>query len=208
MMGQRIMVFLTLLTIAGCGVLPERSQVTPTYYDLGIPEARELRSCCRGMVVIGSVRAVPMLGDQTMWYRRGEQSLQPAAFALNRWVAKPAALIEQYLRVALGVAVSERFDGTPFRLDVKVEALEQRFSKDLSSSSALLIASATISDNRSRRLIENRVIRLNQPVQQQDAAGGAAVHRELAERLVDAVQEWMCDVSGREAAESTGTRDD
>lgn len=183
---------LGLVSLAACRFTQQRSERAVSYYDLGTPQPMEVSPCCRERLGMGPVRSAAMLSSQTMWYREGNTSVQPKAFAISRWSAEPAALLEQYIRVALGVAETERADALPYRLRLKLESMEQQFPAD-GRAIVRLIVSATLIRTRDRGIVANRVFSLRQEAPDASPRGGALALADLAEQLSRELEQWVCE---------------
>ena len=185
------LIMLLILLAAGCNLTPQRNDRPIQQYDLGSPPVAAGRPCCAGQLALAPMRATAMLSTQAMWYRRGAASVQPQSFAVSRWSAPPAALIEQYVRLALAMPDPDRREALPFRLALKVEAMEQQFG-DREPSSALLVVSATLTRTSDRRVLANQVFRLSQPAPEESPRGGALAFAQLAAELASQLQDWVC----------------
>jgi len=178
------------LTATGCR-LATRDLDPVRYYDFGVPEPSHVDPCCARRVALDSVAYAPMLSGQTMWYREGGGSVQPQAFAVSRWSASPAALLEQYIRVSLGIGQSDRRAPLPFQLSLKLETMEQLFADD-GHSEARLTVSAALTRAEDRALLDSRVFALTEKTSERSPAGGARAMAGLVREFGRELQRWTC----------------
>lgn len=162
------------------------------YFDFGVPESREDEACCAQRIALDSLAFAPMLAGQTMWYREGQGSVEPRAFAVSRWSAPPAALLEQHVRVALGIGQSDRRAPLPYQLSLKLETMEQLFTDD--GTEARLTVSAALTHTRDHALLGSRVFVLRRPADERSPLGGARAFAALVARLGQELQHWTCTV--------------
>lgn len=194
---------LLLVCAAGCQVTPRVADPV-RYYDFGIPRPAEERSACARRLALDKVAYAPMLARETMWYREGGASVEPRAFAISRLSAPPGALLEQHMRVALGVAESDRRAALPFRLSLKLETMEQIFVDDRTSEARLTVSAALTAEPEGR-LVDSRVFSFAEAADQRSPGGGARAMARLVRSLGDQLRVWSCSsIAGDNNAPDSG----
>ena len=189
--------------LAGCR-FDTRSVDPVRYYDFGIPAPKEIDACCARRLGLDSVAYAPMLAGQTMWYREGGGSVEPRAFAISRWSAAPAALLEQHVRVSLGIGESDRRAPLPYQLSLKLETMEQVFGSGIASEARLTV-SAALTRSSDSGLLDSQVFALTEAADQRSPSGGARALARLLAELNRELQRWTCEIIDEDIEQGAGT---
>lgn len=155
--------------------LPARMSTAPP-----VPAGRTLQ--------VAPLTAAPGYGSPAMGYLSSAHELR--YFARQRWVDRPARLIEQALLDGLsagGAAVVAAGSGAQpdYRLVTDLVQLAQDFTS--TPSRVRLILRVQLVDVRERRLLGSETLRLEQSAASDDAAGGVVAANALLEQAVGAV---------------------
>lgn len=185
---KRLPIVVSLL-LAGCSLPVSRppADVThtlalraPVAVPPPLPAARTLQ--------LAAVTAAPGYTSPAMAYRRSAHELR--YFAHQRWVDRPARLVEQALAdglAAAGAGLVGAGSGVrpDYRLLTDLVQLEQDFTAQ--PSRVRLVLRVQLVDVRARRLLGSDTLRLEQAAASDDAAGGVAAANALLERAVGEV---------------------
>jgi cholesterol transport system auxiliary component len=180
--------------LGGCA-LGSRS-VPPALYDFGVEPPPVSGARVESRLGLAEVSANPWLQTSALMYRlayRDTAQLRP--YALSRWAAPPAELIEQRLRFALAHAAGNGFsmaaDGlaVDHLLRVHLETFEQVVDSP-TSARAVARMRARLS-GADRRVRAQHLFQHEERCQSVDAAGSVHALAAAADALVGAMVEWI-----------------
>jgi cholesterol transport system auxiliary component len=187
MMGKMKRLFMVAsLLLAGCSlpVSAPPEDVTHTLalpaqvsVPVPLPAARTLQ--------VAAPTAAPGYGSPAMAYRTTAHELR--YFARQRWVDRPARLIEQALLDGLAAGgASLVAPGSGARPDYRLLTDLVRFEQDFTGapSRVRLVLRVQLVDVRERRLLGSETLRLEQAAPSEDAAGGVLAANALLEQAV------------------------
>lgn len=170
MMRWILWILILSLTSAACSVLPERPP-QPALHDFG---AGAVAAPAAWSSV--EVDAPDWLQTDRLQYRLlYANPTELRAYALDRWVAPPPALLEQRLKSGRA--------GTGYRLRVELQAFEQVFDRPGSSHVTMRFRAETPT--------ADKTFQLDQPTASPDAAGAVTAFAQLVDRAVAVLRAWQ-----------------
>lgn len=190
---RQLLALFSVLLLAGCVGSPPR-QADIAAYDFG-----NLAGAwpSPGFALAGvEVRATSWLDATAQLYRLNyADDLRRRSFAVSRWVAPPAELLERFLqrRIVYG---QPDFAGRGCRLALTLDELEQRFSAEQASDMVLEVRARLLPPN-GDTLLSKRAFLIRKPAPTADARGGVAATREAVQALAAELALWLGEV-GRE----------
>ena len=114
---------LTVVWLASsCTLNPSAKHEDPRYFDLG--PAISPSDACSADIELGTVRASTALQGSRMWYRLDNNPYEPVPFAISRWVAPPAVLVQHHIGGAFSTQTAS------VRLDLTMQRMELHLSAD------------------------------------------------------------------------------
>jgi cholesterol transport system auxiliary component len=183
------LLLVAVLFVAGCS-LPVSRQAEDVTHTLTLTRGISVPSVLPAdrTLTVAPLTAAPGYASPAMAYRASAHELR--YFAHQRWVDRPARLIEQALVDGLsgaGVPLVVAGSGAQpdFRLVTDLVALEQDFTVE--PSRMRLVLRVQLVDVRARRLLAGDTLRFEQAATSDDAAGGVAAANALLERAVGEV---------------------
>ena len=181
------------LLLAGCaGGGP---WVDLAQYDLGAP----VPAHGADQLALGDVRvkAPPWLDTAAMQYRLDDgPATRRRSFAESRWVAPPAALLDQNLRQRF-LAAAAPPGGC--RLVLELDEFVQEFS-GASASRATIEVRAVLLPARGAAPLARHGFAVAEAAKSADAAGGAAAYAGAAGALGDKIAAWLSGIATDQAA--------
>ncbi len=193
------------LAMAGCASA-DRSQ-RPLVYDFGPgPRVAATPATVAGQapLVLAPLESAAALDGTAVLYRLAyadAQQLRP--YALARWSATPAQLLQQRLREQLGaqrvvLAVGDGLGATrsgdyaPRTLRITLEEFSQVFDAPQSSSGLLRLRATLLqSTPTGERLLAQRAFVVQQPSASSDAPGGVRALTAAADNCAQQLAEWL-----------------
>jgi cholesterol transport system auxiliary component len=192
------LLLLAALLVAGCSLPVSRDaeDVTHTLALTGGIAASAVLPAGRTLAV-APLTAAPGYASPSMAYRASANELR--YFAHQRWVDRPARLIEQALVDGLsgaGVPLVVAGSGAQpdLRLVTDLVAFEQDFT--VKPSRVRLVLRVQLVDVRGRRLLGGDTLRFEQAAPSDDAAGGVVAANALLGRAVGEVASFCRRVAG------------
>lgn len=179
---KRLAMLATLCTLAACVSLPAPAPAL-TQHDLGgVFPAGDAKSPVPLRAI--QVLAQPVLATAAMQYREAAQPTRRASFALNRWAAPPASMLENALtrllatdgvgRCRLQIALSE------FIIDIDAQGKAR----------AVLAADASLLRD-TPAAIAHRSFDISVPMNEASPAAGALGLREATFKLSQSAASWL-----------------
>jgi cholesterol transport system auxiliary component len=163
-------ILMLLLAVPACSVLPERAP-QPALHDFGAAVAAAPAPWSSI-----EVDAPDWLQTDRLQYRLlYANPTELRAYALDRWIAPPPALLEQRLK-------AER-NGSGYRLRIELQAFEQVFDRSGSSHVTIRFRAETPT--------ADKTFQLDQPTASPDAAGAVTAFAQLVERTVAVLRAWQ-----------------
>lgn len=177
------------LLLAGCS-LPVSAPHEEVTHTLALPAQVSVSAPLPAgrTLQVAAPTAAPGYGSPAMAYRRTAHELR--YFARQRWVDRPARLVEQALLDGLAAGgASLVAPGSGARPDYRLLTDLVRFEQDFTGtpSRVRLVLRVQLVDVRERRLLGSETLRLEQAAASDDAAGGVAAANALLERAVGEV---------------------
>ena len=200
-MKRRVFLAQAMLLGSSACSLGHQPQAELAHYDLGIDPPPATRARLQRSLSLDEVSAGAWLQKPALLYRlayRDPARLQ--AYSLSRWIAPPAMLVTQRLRVALSVAVERGVtmsaDGQPTErlLKVELDAFEQVVQAP-NSSHALVRTRASLMNAGDRRLRAQRSFGVEEVCPSVDAEGAVIALRRATDTLLAEMLEWLAAVS-------------
>lgn len=180
--------------LGGCTLAPTAAR--PAMYDLGIEPPPVPARPLRARVALAEVSASAWLQTPAIVYRLAyDDPAQVRVYALSRWAAAPAELIEQRLRQALGQAAGAGFslmaEGLPtdYLLRIHLETFEQVV--DTPSSSRALVRLRARLTSADRKARAQHVFESQQPCASVDAVGSVHALGTAADAAIARLVEWL-----------------
>lgn len=188
--------FITLLALGACSILPSDKPKDLATYDLGIFRPGDQPTKLAAQLLIPDVEAPQWLEGPGIYYRLGYQNparLQP--YANSRWVAAPASLITMRLRqrfaqaTSKGATPSGDISRTDYVLRVQVEEFSQIFDTP-TSSSAIVRMTASLIGGKDKALVAQKSFNITRKAETADAAGGVRALSEGTEEAISEILDW------------------
>lgn len=175
--------------LSACSVLPPPTPV-PVVFDFGLAPALAGPAATAGAI---QVIAPPWLEGTGMLYRlEYADSMRLASFRDSRWVAPPAALLQERLRQRLarsaGAAGAAAAADLP-TLRVEVEEFCQVFDSPTSSRAVVQLRAALLEAG-SGRVLRQRAFAQEVPAASADAHGGVRALVQASEAALARVMDW------------------
>lgn len=198
-MSRRSLAFqllLLMMTLSGCTLLPEQPP-PPMHHDFGplSQSQHELVAAAPVGLRLASVQAPIWLDTTEIHYRLlHDDPTRLRAYAQNRWIAPPAALLEQRWREALArFGPNIRTDGTPiYQLDIVVDRFEQVFDSTHSAYAVIGLRAVLMRSNHTGPVVERHfTVRRACDPQVQGAINALAM---LADSTLEDVLRWVINV--------------
>lgn len=180
--------------LAGCGSLLPKPAPLPALHDFGPPLAGV--SAPLGVLVTTDVTAPAWLDGTEIHYRLDyDDATRLRAYADNRWVAPPAALLQVRLRAEFGNDVSNASaPARAYRLNLRLLDLEQVFLQPQSAETRLRVV-AELQDASSGVVVAKRVFDLTQAAGP-DVGGAVQGASRATLTLVADLDEWLRTATG------------
>lgn len=187
------------LVLSGCAGA-SRPAVFPRHYALATAAASvpTTRAPAAATLRVARVSVPAWLDGTGMYYRlayRADDGI--AAYAESDWVAPPADMLEALLRNTLAAGAGWRAvvgPGSPAQsactLQVRIDDFSQVFASP-QDSVGRLVATVTLLDGQSDKVIAQRPFRIEVPAPRADAAGGVAALNRASRQFADAVRAWL-----------------
>lgn len=195
---MRYLLIAVALLLTGCS-LPVSRQNAEVTHTLALSLALSIPAPLPAgrTLVIAPLTAAPGYASPAMAYRTTAHELR--YFAHQRWVDRPARLIEQALIDGLsGAGATLVPAGSGARPDLRLVTdlvlLEQDFT--VRPSRVRLVLRVQLVDVRDRRLLGGDTLRLEQTAPSDDAAGGVAAANALLEQAVRQVSAFCARTDG------------
>jgi len=194
----------TCLVLAACA-LPDKP-VRPVTFDLGPGAVSPVPAPAVRWptVVLADIEAGAGLQTHGVLYRFGyADRQQPQPYALARWSAPPAQLVQQRLRerlsaqrtvlsVAQATALRPTTGAPLLVLRLDLEEFSQYFRSPQESSGSLrLRATATLATPQGEMLLAQRSFSLQRVAPQPDAAGGVQALAAATDAVIDELLQWL-----------------
>jgi len=204
----RLLSWLCVALVAGCGALPDKP-LRATLYDFGpgLQASAPAAAPTQPPLLLAEVDAPVSFDGSPIMYRLGYGDVhQLRPYALARWSAPPAQLVRQRLREQLGrdrlvldaeeaLALARSSGARPRVLHVELEEFTHYF-ESASQSVGLLRLRCTLLDNTpaGEKLLGQRSFHMQAPAPTPDAPGGvralAAATDAAAQELARWLQQW------------------
>jgi cholesterol transport system auxiliary component len=169
---------------AACAPFGRAPAADIAVYDLGAPPP----AAAAPAGVALEVRLPAWLDGQAMCYRLDYADGQRLrSYALARWAASPAALLQQRLRQQLGATPAGT--GAPCTLRVELDDFSQSYAS--ATSSRVALRGDALLFGKGRVLLARQSIAIDQPTASADAAGGAHALAAAAGTLAGNLSTWL-----------------
>lgn len=174
----RTLAWILTLTLTACSILPERPP-QPALHDFGF----ESKTGTPAPWSTVEISAPDWLQTDRLLYRfLYANPTELRAYALDRWIAPPPALLEQRLKA--------HRSGTGYRLRIELQAFEQVFDRPGSARVTMRFrAEARTADGNTP--IGDKTFQLDQPTASPDAAGAVQAFARMVERAIALLQVWQ-----------------
>lgn len=190
-------IFLAAMLLAACAAGGKRGGNAPAVYDLG-PGGGAAAGGMAGLAL--EVRGAEWLDSTAIQYRLAyAEAGRRRDYALARWAAPPAALVQQRLLRRLA-AQPAGWGGARCLLRVDLDEFSQVFSTP-GASRGVVQARLAITD-RAGNLLAERSLQVEENAASPDSGGGAAALAAAVERLAAGMLAWRGELAaaGRLAA--------
>lgn len=188
------MVFAAALLAGGCAI-GANSRPDIASYDFGPAPASALRPVLSRPLVVYDVGAPAWMDSTAIFYRLAYRDpARPQAYANNRWVMPPAALLTSRLRqrlsAASGAGVVMPADAIRTEAALRVELDEFTHIFDAADRSrALVRMRATLAGNRVGIL--QRAFSAERAVASADAEGGVRALAAASDEVIEQILDWL-----------------
>jgi len=183
-------------TLAGCSVLGPVKTATVNNYTLTPSFAQPLRTAPSSRVIlVSSPTAAPGYQSAEMVYTRDRYQLN--SFAVNRWVAPPAAMLQPLLLQALQqsgcfrAVVAPPFAGiADIILDTRILVLQQEF---IGKGSQVYVAlQSTALNSHTGQVLSSRQWQLHIPAMTNTPYGGVLATNQAVTQLLADITQQVC----------------
>jgi len=187
--------------LCACSTLLPQPVAPPTLYTLGTPPAAAPhldRTAANLTLIVDAPLAAAGTTSARMVYAR--QALQVQHFAHSEWVDTPARMLAPVLvgvlvqgGVARAVVADSSAAGGDLRLHTELLRLQQNF--DTSPSQVQFTLRASLLDETSRRVLDQREFNASAPAPTDDPAGGAQAAQAAMQAALADLATW-CQQAG------------
>jgi cholesterol transport system auxiliary component len=175
-----------LLALPACSLLPERPK-SPALHDFG-PAGKTL-AAAPGAWSAAAVDAPEWLQTENIRYRLlYAEPTRVRAYAQDRWLAPPPALLAQRLALSQGAA--------GVRLKIKLLEFEQVFDSP-QNAKAILAFRATALQPDNDTVLAEKVFQFAQATPEANAQGAVSGFSTLIGQAVNALQTWLAEANVR-----------
>lgn len=189
---------LLIMTLSGCTLLPEQPP-PPKHHDFGPPSQSQqaLVAVAPVRLLLTSVQAPVWLDTTEIHYRLlYNDPTWLRAYAQNRWIAPPAALLEQRWReILMGFGPNKRTGDNAtsiYQLDIVVDRFEQVFDSPGSAYAIIGLRAVLMQPGQIGPIAERKfTARRTCPPQAQGAINALA---SLADNTLEDVLQWVINV--------------
>lgn len=177
------------LLLAGCGSLLPKPAPLPALHDFGLPVAGTPAPA--DVSITTTVTSPAWLDGSEIYYRLAyADATRVRAYADNRWLAPPAALLQARLQAVFGdIAPGAAGSSGAYRLSVRLLDLEQVFAGPQAASTRLR-AVAELQDAASGAMLAQHVFSLRQ-AGAPDVGGAVQGASAAAEVLIADLVQWV-----------------